>query len=233
MTGSTHKMPLLNPDDFVITRRRKKYRFAHFANAENCYELAEWNPLTTGRLVVEIGAGTGLFLTELAKRHPEKCFIALDVKADRLQKGARVALEAGLTNIFFVRARADQLGEVVAPGSVSELWLTFSDPFPKKRDAKRRLTHEKFLEIYKKSLMSKNAQLLLKTDDTHLFQWSLEQLVATDWCVDELSFDLHSSSLSAEYKLMTSYEARWHAEGRTIGFVRASPGPTRRSNQHP
>jgi tRNA G46 methylase TrmB len=81
-------------------------------------------------------------------------YIALDVKADRLQKGARAALDQGISNISFVRARADQLAEVVSDHSVSEIWLTFSDPFPKKSDAKRRLTAPSFLRLYQSALIA-------------------------------------------------------------------------------
>ncbi|MFZ1812373.1 MAG: hypothetical protein WAU02_02485, partial [Candidatus Saccharimonadales bacterium] len=110
--------------DYVIVRKRKKYRFALFADASNCFELAEWRDTMTQHIAaahhvtVEIGAGTALFLVELAQRYPERTFVALDVKADRLQKGARLALELGLANIWFVRARADQLLEVVPEHSV-------------------------------------------------------------------------------------------------------------------
>lgn len=211
----------LNPADFIITRKRKKYRFALFHNAANCFELVDWQPVAAKYVVVEVGAGTGLFLVELAALHPERTYIALDVKADRLQKGARRALELGLTNIFFVRARADQLLEVVKPGSVTDIWLTFSDPFPRKRDAKRRLTYTTYLDIYKKAHVSKNARLLLKTDDHALFDWSLEQLVANKWFPTELTYDLHESTLDAEYKIMTSYESKWTDMGRLICFVAA------------
>ena len=85
---------------------------------------------TLSNCSVEVGAGTALFSVELATRYTARQYIALDVKADRLQRGARLALERGLTNIWFVRARADQLPDVVPEHSVSELWLTFSDPFP-------------------------------------------------------------------------------------------------------
>ena len=221
MTEAANEKHKLDPNDFIISRKRKKYRFAHFANAENCFELEEWTTLAADQLVVEIGAGTGLFLVELAAKHAEKTFIALDVKADRLQKGAREALERGVQNISFVRARADQLLEVVAEGSVSELWLTFSDPFPKKRDAKRRLSAEGFLKIYKNALVPKGV-LLQKTDNHALFDWSLEQLVEQGWIFRELSFDLHESTLSDEYKIMTTYEERWRSEGLPIYFVRAT-----------
>ncbi len=211
----------VDPTQFIITRKRKKYRFALFENAENCFELAEWQPLTGKNLTVEVGAGTGLFLAELAKKYPNQKFIALDVKGDRLQKGARKALEEGLDNIYFVRARADQLMEVVQPGSVKNLWLTFSDPFPKKRDSKRRLTHPRFLEIYKKAYVAKNANLFMKTDNHSLFDWSLEQLVVSGWRISELSFDLHDSNLPDDYKIMTTYEKKWVAENRIIYLVAA------------
>lgn len=218
----------VDPHSFIITRKRKKYRFALFVNAENCFELEDWqaaHPLQGSilqSLCVEVGAGTGLFLVELATQHPEQTFIALDVKADRLQKGAREALERGLENIFFVRARADQLLEVVKPGSVHTIWLTFSDPFPKKRDAKRRLTHPKFLELYKKAHVDKKAQLLIKTDSHSLFDWSLEQLVVSGWRLTALSYDLHESDLPDDYKIMTTYEQKWTSQGLPIYFVAAN-----------
>lgn len=213
----------LDPKAFIITRKRKKYRFALFHNASNCFELEDWRPLSgKQKLVVEIGAGTGLFSVELSRRHPEVTYIALDVKADRLQTGARLAIQLGLTNIYFVRARADQLLEVVEPGTVHELWLTFSDPFPKKRDAKRRLTYPAFLDIYKKSHVSENAKLFIKTDSHALFDWTLEQLVAKKWQLEELTFDLHESDLADNYKVMTTYEQKWTSQGLPIYFVSAS-----------
>ena len=178
-------MSELDPNDFIIARKRKKYRFALFHNASNCFELEEWKPWQDKRpLTVEMGAGTALFLVQLAAKYPERRFVAIDVKADRLQKGAHEALEQGLDNIRFVRARGDQLLEVIVPASVQELWLTFSDPFPRDRDAKRRLTAPRFLELYKQALAS-GGILRQKTDDHNLFDWSLEQLIATGWDITE------------------------------------------------
>jgi tRNA (guanine-N7-)-methyltransferase len=216
-------MTMMNPDEFIISRKRKKYRFALFHNADNCFELEEWKlwqdeaPLT-----VEVGAGTAIFLVELASRYPERRYIALDVKADRLQNGARLAIERGLTNIRFIRARADQLLEVVEPGSVAELWLTFSDPFPKTSDAKRRLTAPRFLATYKQAMVS-DGILLQKTDSHALFDWSLQQLVENGWNITELSFDLHEGELSDDYKIKTTYEHKWHGQGLKTYFVSARP----------
>lgn len=211
-------MSQLDPNDFVITRKRKKYKFAKFANAENCYEFDEWTKRPID--VLEIGAGTGLFSVELAARHPERTYLALDVKADRLQKGAYEALEHGLKNVYFLRARADQIAEIVDAGSLASIWLTFADPFPRERSAGRRMTHPNFLKIYRKVLRP-DGELLIKHDNPEFFSWTLEQLVADGWQIDQLSFDLHESNLPDDYKIMTSYERRWLDEGRATSFVRA------------
>lgn len=214
-------MSTLDPNEFIIARKRKKYRFALFHNADNCYELADWKFWQDDRqLTVELGAGTALFAVELATRHPDKRYIAIDVKADRLQKGAHLAIERGLDNIRFIRARADQLLEVIESASVNELWLTFSDPFPRDRDAKRRLTSERFLPLYEQ-VLTPGGFVRQKTDDHALFDWSLEQLVRRKWQVSELSYDLHESALPDDYKIMTTYEHKWQAKGLTTYYVTA------------
>lgn len=210
---------MIDPKDFIITRKRKKYKFAKFANSPLCFEFDEWKKQPID--VVEVGAGTGLFSVELAALHPDKQFVAVDVKADRLQKGAYEAEACDLKNVRFVRARADQLAELFRSGSVEQLWVTFPDPFPKKRSAGRRMTHPTFLKIYDK-LLSKNGALYLKHDSRDFFLWSLEQLVAEKWSLEELSFDLHESNLSDEYKIHTTYEVRWLSEGIVTNFVKAT-----------
>jgi tRNA (guanine-N7-)-methyltransferase len=212
-------MNQINPQDFIITRKRKLYRFALFANSPLCFELAEWKKRPVDTL--ELGAGTAHFSVELATRYPKRKFVAVDVKADRLQKGARLAESRGLQNIWFVRARADQMDQVVSKKSLSSLWLTFPDPFAKKRSAGRRMTHPNFLKLYA-GLIKKDGSLYLKHDDASFFHWSLEQLVAEKWHIAELSFDLHGSDLSDDYKTLTTYELRWLEEGALTNFVRAS-----------
>ena len=218
---------MINPDDYVISRRRKLYKFARFANNPLCYEFNEWQELfkapTLQKVsVVEVGAGTGLFSVELATRHPEQSYVAVDVKADRLQTGANEAVSRKLTNIRFVRMRADQLEQLARPGSVEQLWLTFPDPFPRAGSAGRRLTHKTFLSTYT-NMLSADGSLYLKHDDPVFFTWSIEQLVACGWSIDELSFDLHDSDLADDYMIKTTYEDRWLGEGRITQFVRASP----------
>ena len=216
-------MAEIDPDQFIITRKRKKYKFAKFANAHNCFEFDAWTneKLSLGNKVsVEIGAGTGLFCVELAMRYPDQIFVAIDVKSDRLQKGAYEAIERGLDNVYFVRARADQIDRLFDAKSLWAIWLTFSDPYPKKRAAGRRMTHPTFLAKYQE-LLAPDGGFYIKHDNPDFFKWSLEQLVATGWTIDELSFDLHESNLSDDYKIPTTYEQRWLGEGRITQFARA------------
>jgi len=213
----------LDPQDFIITRKRKKYKFALFHNSPLCFEFEERSKLAPFTNL-EVGAGTGLFSVELATSS-KKHFLAVDVKADRLQKGAQKAKTEGIKNTQFLRARVDQLTECVLPHSLEVIWVTFPDPFPRERSAKHRLTHPNFLALYKQWLKPGGA-LYFKTDARPLFEWSLERLVEEGWRIKEVSFDLHVSELSSEYKRKTTYENRYMNEGKSIGFVRAVP-PTR------
>lgn len=211
----------MNPDDYVITRKRKKYKFALFHNSSLCLEFEDW-PKHAAIDVLEMGAGTGLFSVALARTTPTLHYVAVDVKADRLQTGARMAEDERLSNIYFVRARADQLAFHIAPSSLTSIWVTFPDPFPKPRSAKHRLLHSTFLTMYRRWLRS-NGALYFKTDARALFDWGLEQLVSQGWRISELSFDLHNSDLSETYKITTTYEGRYRRGGKAIYFVRALP----------
>lgn len=213
-------MSQLDPNEFIITRKRKKYKFALFNNHPLCFEIEQWKDQPDPQ-IVEIGAGTGLFAVELAARFPDAQVLAIDVKADRLIVGAKQASERGLTNIRFLRAHVDQLHDALKPGSVEKLWVTFSDPFPKERYAKHRLTHPRFLAFYR-TILHPTGALYFKTDAQNLFTWSLEQFVHEGWKIEELYFDLHQSEAQSDYKIMTTYETRFVNEGLPIYFVKAT-----------
>jgi tRNA (guanine-N7-)-methyltransferase len=210
----------IDPNQFIITKKRKKYRFALFANSALCFEANQWKDEPQAD-VLEMGAGTGLFSVALAEGMPNKQIVACDVKADRLQTGAKLAEEKNLSNVRFLRGRADLLEDFFFTETLDTIWITFPDPFPKNTSAKHRLTHPKFLEIYKK-LLKKEGNLYFKTDAINLFQWSLEQFVNEGWQIEELSFDLHGSDLDEPYKVMTTYETRFVNEGLPINFVKVS-----------
>lgn len=211
----------INPKDYIITRKRKKYRFALFHNSPLCFEVEEWTDQSPPQ-IIEVGAGTGLFSVALAEMIPDVQIVAVDVKADRLQTGARMAMEHHLQNLRFLRARGGQLDELFASHSIEKIWVTFPDPFPKDRMAKHRLTHPDFLDIYA-GLLTRSGALYFKTDALALFQWSLSQFVGEGWRVEELSFDLHESTLPDVYKQKTTYETRYMNEGITINFVKVTP----------
>ncbi|MDR1300826.1 MAG: tRNA (guanosine(46)-N7)-methyltransferase TrmB [Candidatus Nomurabacteria bacterium] len=214
-------------DDFVITRRRKKYRFTRFNELANCFHLDEWEKvhqkyLSNGSVVAEIGAGSALFLVEQAKLFPDKVFVAVDIKSDRLYRGGRAADEADIYNIYFVRSDIARLSEVFPVHSVDELWLTFSDPYPRNSDRRHRLTHERFLKLYEK-VLSADGVLHFKTDSDGLFDFSLDSLRQSHWAITEQTRDLHGSDLAENYKVMTSYEERFVSEGLKIKFLSAVP----------
>lgn len=215
-----------DPNDFIISRKRKKYKFAVFANSPLCFEAEQWRDADFTPSILEVGAGTASFSVRLAKELPEVMIAACDVKADRLITGARQAEAEGLNNVRFLRARADTLTDLLPRESLSALWLTFPDPFPKKRAAKHRLTHRRFLELYAQ-LLHRDGALYFKTDNHALFDWSLESLVANNWHIDQLTFDLHDANLPAHYKIITAYEQRYLNEKTPICFLRALPPASR------
>ncbi|SRR6266498_2083805 len=213
-----------------ITRKRKKWKFAHFDQWENCLQAsdiapAQWREYFPQQqsLVVEIGSGTADLSVALAKLCQDRNYVAIDVKSDRLYKGAKIALTEKLTNIVFVRAQLRQLGALFEPGSIDELWITFPDPFPRDKQAKHRLTHPGFLWTYA-GLLAPAGVLRFKTDNRELFLWSLEQLVTEGWDLKELCFDLHGSTLPEQYKNTTHYERKFMAVGMPINYVSAMCG---------
>lgn len=222
-----------------ITRKRKLWKFAHFDSYSNCFSharkddgqrtyenLLSYLPNSEDgkrKLVLEIAAGNAQFSLQLAKKYPEVNFIAADIKSDRLYTSAKQALEEGVENIAFVRMSINEVENVFPENSVETLWLTFPDPFMRKRSIRRRLSHPLFLRQYLK-LLSKTGKLKFKTDNRDLFLWSLEQLVAEKWRFEELTFDLHESDLSEDYKIMTYYEKKFMAEGFSINFCSVVQG---------
>lgn len=207
----------LNPKEYIITRKRKRYKFALFHNNPLCFEFEQWKPEYVPA-VLEIGAGTGTFSVALAENAPSSLHLAVDVKADRLQTGARMAMEKSLTNVRFLRARVEQLAEIIPPNSISTIWVTFPDPFPKDRSSKHRLTHPNYLALYKK-LLKPGGKLCFKTDSVALFDWSLEQLADDGWDIKDISFDINSSGLQGDVRIPTTYELRYLKEGKKINYV--------------
>lgn len=218
--------PFIN---LVITRKRKLYKFAHFDSFKNAFTfsrgdkeysleqaLNQWFTTDKPR-ILEIAAGNAQFSLELARQNPKLNFMAADIKSDRLYTSAKQALSEGVTNIAFVRINMKELCHAFKPDSFAKIWLTFPDPFARKRSVRRRLTHPDFLKLYDK-LLTKDGCLNFKTDSRDLFLWSLEQFVSDNWQIKQLSFDLHDSDLPADYKIMTHYEERFVEQDIPINY---------------
>lgn len=218
----------METSELFITRKRKKWKFAHFDEWPNCFSAQEaenkdWPAYfeNNNPLVVEVGAGTADLSVGLAGRPARHNFVAVDIKSDRLYTGAKFSLEHKVKNIAFVRSGITGITNLFAPQSAQEVWITFPDPFERKKHAKHRLTHPAYLARYRQILME-DGKVHFKTDNRELFLWSLEQIVADGWHITELSFDLHESQLPDEYKITTAYERRFIKEGIPINFVTAS-----------
>ncbi|MDR0955856.1 MAG: Sua5/YciO/YrdC/YwlC family protein [Candidatus Nomurabacteria bacterium] len=161
-----------HPEDRILTRRRKLFRFARFDEMENCWQLDQWiknrGKILRGvsqNLTIEVGAGDGNFAFELSRQNPAKFVVAVDKKSDRLYQGARRAAELKLKNIAFVRADAAKLGAAFDAKSASEIWLTFPDPFA--AEAYQKLAPAEIKNLGKLSDAVLAEKFLKKSDASH------------------------------------------------------------------
>lgn len=187
----------------------------NFENAEKHMRLFDPEKIfgNSNPLVLEIGCGQGAFACEFAKRNPNKNIIAVEKVANVIISGCERAEEENLANLRFMKCAAEYLPGYIPPKSVSEIYLNFSCPFPKKKYAKHRLTHPRFLEIYKK-LMAPNAVICQKTDNMHFFEFSIENLSQNGFKLSNISLDLHASDF--EGNIVTEYEKRFSEQGLPI-----------------
>ena len=170
----------------------------------------------TAPLHVEIGVGKGDFLTELAARNPNVNYVGLEAQQGVLYFAARKAAARELKNVRLLVFDAAHLTELFAPAEVDRIYLNFSDPWPKKRHAKRRLTSELFLERYR-AVLKEDGELHFKTDNMGLFDYSLETMAAEGWQLSRVTHDLHA--LGETDNIMTEYERKFSARGAKIGRV--------------
>lgn len=171
-------------------------------------------------LALEIGCGKGNFACGMAAAHPEYNWIAVERVADVLCMALEKARDRAAErpdNLRFLLGDAATLTDVFPPHSIDRLYLNFSDPWPKSRHEKRRLTHILFLEKYR-TVLKKGGLLFFKTDNAGLFDFSLSQFEAAGLSVFDLTRDLHNSPLAAG-NVMTEYEAAWSEKGYPIHAV--------------
>ncbi len=167
-------------------------------------------------LHLEIGMGKGKFITTLASKHPEINYIGIEKYSSALIKGVekREAME-DCKNLFFLRFDAEYINQVYGPGEVERIYLNFSDPWPKARHARRRLTSPEFLRRYEQMLLP-GGVLEFKTDNQELFTFSLESAEYAGWKLLEATRDLHHQDTMLLDNVMTEYEEKFSAMGQPI-----------------
>lgn len=171
-------------------------------------------------IVLELACGKGDYTVNLAKSNPNKNFIGVDVKGNRIWTGARQALDQELGNVAFVRTRIEQLPEFFDQNEISAIWITFPDPFPRKSQAKKRLTSPRFLDIYRKLLLP-SGTVHLKTDATKLLEYTLEVLQEQGLEAEETIWDAHGMDQTPDFLQILTYYEKMHLEaGKKIKYVR-------------
>lgn len=175
----------------------------------------KWNEVfgNDNPIHLEVGTGKGKFITEMAKLHPHINFIGVELYDSVIVSALKKLLETELPNVKLLQVNAKDLRNFFAKGEVSRIYLNFSDPWPKKRHEKRRLTHKNFLEIYEDILIDKG-EIHLKTDNQAFFEYSLLSFSAYGLLLKDISLDLHNSDF--EGNIMTEYEEKFSEKGNRI-----------------
>lgn len=230
-----------------MARKNKLKKFADilsFPNVYECYNVQQ--PTLTGAgmvevalqgrwgadhfkndhpITLELACGGGEYAVALARRFPQRNFIGVDIKGNRLWKGAKEALEAGLPNVAFLRTRIEVLPCFFAANEVAEIWITFPDPFPKDSKENRRLTSPNFLQRYRQFLQP-GGLLHLKHDDPDFFQYTLRVIADDPKCrLLYANADIYAGAPDfPEWDIKTLYEMKHLAEGKTIKYARFQIG---------
>jgi tRNA (guanine-N7-)-methyltransferase len=198
---------VIEPGKEIFNSIKGKWNSVYFRNQ---------NPIT-----IELACGRGEYSVNLAKQFSNRNYIGIDKKGDRLWKGSTWAVEDNLSNVAFLRTGILFIESFFESNEVDEIWLTFPDPLPRKRDAKRRLSSSRYMDMYKK-ILSPSGFFRFKTDNTDLFNFTLEELSYRNDLLDfEHTHDLYNSSLRPEcFDIKTKYEEMFAAKGEVIKYLR-------------
>lgn len=197
------KITDLNMQRSVLTKEYFDYA-ALFGNA---------NPVQ-----LEIGCGKGQFVLEMAKRHPDRNFIALERISNVMVEGAEHAQAEGVSNVKFLCCRAECVEKYFPPHSIERIYLNFSNPLPKDGYAKQRLTHAKFLAMYR-TILVQGGGIWQKTDNRAFFDFSLEQYRQCGFLLKNISYDLEKDGFAGN--VVTEHEQKFMDQGLQIHRVEA------------
>ena len=163
---------------------------------------------------IEVGMGKGQFIIEMARRNPEVNYIGIEKYSSVLVRAVEKLEDFEQDNLRLIRMDAENIEEVFDRDEVDRIYLNFSDPWPKDRHAKRRLTSTRFLERYD-NILTPEGRVMFKTDNKDLFDFSLEQVEEAGWILESHTYDLHHSEYN-EGNVMTEYEEKFSAKGNPI-----------------
>lgn len=169
---------------------------------------------------LEIGTGKGSFLMTLAQNHPEINYIGIEKYSSVLVRALEKQQEQKLPNIIFIRMEAENIEDIFDAGEIDRIYLNFSDPWPKDRHAKRRLTSRQFLARYD-TVLKQDGAVEFKTDNRTLFDFSVGEIEDAGWRLDAVTYDLHGSGMN-EGNVLTEYEIRFSEQGTPINKLIAS-----------
>jgi tRNA (guanine-N7-)-methyltransferase len=169
-------------------------------------------------IMLELGSGRGSFIIKMALAHPNLNFIGLELDLNQIGYAAQSLISNRLTNLKFIHADAKSLGDIFFK-EINTIYLTFSEPWPKKQDERKRFTHESYLRLYDR-VFKKNKHIVLKTDNKILFASSLENLSKYWYTFETVSMDLHRDERKIE-NIMTDFEKEYYKNGRQIYYLDA------------
>lgn len=213
--------------------KSKLKRFEIISGRENVIEPGKelfqtikgnWNQVyfkNNNPITLELACGRGEYSVGMARAIKDRNFVGVDKKGDRLWKGSTWAVEEQLSNVGFLRTEILFMESFFEPGEVDEIWLTFPDPRPRLRDAKRRLSSSRYMDMYKK-LLRRGGFFRFKTDNTDLFDFTMDELaMRNDFYDFEFTHDLYQSHLQPEcFDIKTKYEEMFAAQGEKIKYLR-------------
>ncbi len=166
-------------------------------------------------LHLEIGTGKGRFILELAQQNPNINYVGIEKYSSVLLRGVDRQNELELPNLRFIRGEAELITEYFSEGEIQKIYLNFSDPWPKKRNAKRRLPSKEFLRRYD-VILAKEGSIEFKTDNRELFDFAVEEVPFSSFAISVLTYDLHADPVLNQGNIMTEYEERFSAKGNKI-----------------
>lgn len=181
----------------------------------------KWHDLFNNhnKIYLELGTGRGDFIINMAKQYPNINFIAVELNSSQLATASLKLQKEKLSNLKLINDDARNITKIFGK-EIDTIYLTFSEPWPKKRDEKNRFTHESYLKLYDQ-IFKKDKHIILKTDNKGLFAYSLESLSNYWYIFDIVSLDLHNDERNIS-NIMTDFEKQYYKEKRPIYYLDAS-----------